>query len=72
MIFRNKFIIQTHLPLLTDGSAMDVRFLESARVRQFLMAFSRLATALDWPHVGLFTWITYLAGKVCPGHMAAV
>lgn len=62
---------KTHCPLATEGKATVDRFLFSARVRQFLMAFSRLGTASVLFHCGLCTWITCLQGSWSPEPLIA-
>ena len=63
---------QPYRPLPIEGKATDFRFFASARVRQFLTVLSRFCWELSDFHVGPLQCITYLAGKWCPGQMAAV
>lgn len=53
--------------------AIDLRFFSSASFRTFFTAFSKSCCELPDPplQVGLLTWITNLAGKLCPGQIAA-
>ena len=64
-------IITTYFPLPIEGMAIDLIFFSSARVKTFFVAFSNNCCELDGPQLGLFTWMTNFAGKLCPGQMAA-
>ena len=68
----NTITVYTHDPLPIDGRAIVLMFFSSAKVRTFLTAFSKLSTEESLPHVGLWTWITYCAGKLCPSEIAAM
>lgn len=65
------FLPSTHDPLAMEGNATVDKFLFSARVRQFLTAFSRLGTASLSDHCGLCTCSTCLQGKVSPEPLIA-
>ena len=69
---RYSITVYTHEPLPIDGRAIVLMFFSSAKVRTFLTAFSKLSTEESFPHVGLWTWITYCAGKLCPSQIAAM
>lgn len=64
----------TYDPLPIEGMAIDLRFFSSASFRTFFTAFSKSCCELPDPPLqfGLLTWITNLAGKFCPGQIAAV
>ena len=61
----------TYAPLAMEGKAKVDRFLSSARVRQFLTAFSRSGTASELDHCGEWTCITCLQGKTSPDPLMA-
>ena len=61
----------TYDPLAIDGKATVERFLFSASVRQFLTHFSKLVTPSLADQEGLWTWMTYLHGRVSPDPLMA-
>lgn len=61
----------THLPLLMEGRATVFKCFSSASFSTFSTAVFSCCCALESPHDGLLTWITYLAGNFFPGHIAA-
>ncbi len=54
-----------------EGKATDFKCFSSASAKQFLTVLSNSCCALSDGHVGPLQWITNLAGKLWPGHMAA-
>ena len=64
-------LFHTHRPLPTEGNATDRSFFSSASFRQLVMVFSSSCWELFVFHDGPLQWMTNLAGKLWPGHMAA-
>ena len=54
-----------------EGKATDLSFLSSAKARQFFTVFSSSSSHLSDPQLGLWQWITYLAGSPKPPLRAA-
>lgn len=70
-----KFCSVAHIsyrPLPIEGKAMLDKFSSSASIKQFLTVLSNNCIASFVLQVGPLQWITNLAGKLWPGHMAAI
>lgn len=61
----------TYRPLPIEGRAILLRSFSSANLRQFFTVLSKSSAGFEALQLGLLQLITNLAGKLCPGQIAA-